>query len=569
MAGVKGTGEVEEFLAARDLLLKHRQDYETAHHEFLWPELQSFNWASDYFDRYAQGNSRVALHIVDEFGFEQKFTYAEMARRSNQVANFLRAHGVRAGDRVIAILPNVAAIWELTLAILKLGAVLVPCAVLLTAEDLADRVVRGEVKHIVADVSCVPKVENLQGSHTRIVVGDNQPGWISYDQSYDYSPRDDDQSIADVNMPFLLYFTSGTTAAPKLVIHTQQSYPVGHLATMYWVGVRQDDVHLNISSPGWAKHAWSSVFAPWNAGATVFVYRYERFESCKVLEAIARHNVTSLCAPPTVWRMLILQDLERFPNKLRNLISAGEPLNPEIIARVQAAWNTTVRDGFGQTETVALLGNFPGMQIKPGAVGKPTPGHVVVLLDAEGKESDEGEIAVKLTPRPPSLMQAYADSAERTAAATLGGYYRTGDVARRDSDGYFNYVGRADDVFKCADYRLSPFELESALLEHEAIAEAAVVPSPDELRQAVPKAYITLVPDIKPSRDLALDIFRFIRGRLSPYKRIRRIEFGALPKTVSGKIRRAELRQRERENVNANHRSATEYYESDFLELSR
>jgi acetyl-CoA synthetase len=365
----------------------------------------------------------------------------------------------------------------------------------------------------------------------------------------------------------MLYFTSGTTALPKLVLQTHQSYPVGHIVTMYWIGIRPDDVHLNISSPGWAKHAWSSFFAPWNAGATIFVHNYARFEARKTLSEVARCGVTTMCAPPTVWRMLILEDMKSYPVKIRELASAGEPLNPEVIEKVRSMWGVTIRDGFGQTENVCLLGNFPGQKVKLGAAGKPSPGHQIVLLDNNGKESDDGEIAIKLDPRPLSLMAGYVDDPERTAHAMEGGYYRTGDVAHRDEDGYFFYVGRTDDVFKSSDYRLSPFELESALIEHACVAEAAVVPSPDVIRWTVPKAFITLKPGFEASPDLARELFRFIRGRLGPYKRIRRIEFAELPKTISGKIRRVQLRGLEQQLREPGLRRASEFWEEDFPEL--
>jgi acetyl-CoA synthetase len=334
---------------------------------------------------------------------------------------------------------------------------------------------------------------------------------------------------------------------------------------MFWIGIRPDDVHLNISTPGWAKHAWSSFFAPWNAGATIFVHNYDRFSPKCTLDVVARCGVTTMCAPPTVWRLFILEDLKSFPVKLKELASAGEPLNPEVIERVRATWNITIRDGFGQTENVLLLGNFPGQTVKPGAVGKPSPGHRIVLLDAEENESDDGEIAVKFDPKPLSLMTGYMDDEERTTKCFSGGYYRTGDVAHRDADGYFTYIGRADDVFKSSDYRLSPFELESALIEYHCIAEAAVVPSPDAIRWNVPKAFITLKPGFQPSDDLAREIFNFIRGRLGPYKRIRRIEFSELPKTISGKIRRVQLRGIEFDSRQG--RRPREYWEDDFPEL--
>ena len=295
------------------------------------------------------------------------------------------------------------------------------------------------------------------------------------------------------------------------------------------------------------------------------MHNYERFNAKRTLEVVARCGVTTMCAPPTVWRLFILEDLKSFPVKLKELASAGEPLNPEVIEQVRAAWNITIRDGFGQTENVLLLGNFPGQRVKPGAVGNPSPGHRVVLLDAEGNESDDGEISVKSDPKPISLMEGYMDDEERTAKCFAGGYYRTGDLARRDADGYFTYIGRADDVFKSSDYRLSPFELESALIEHACVAEAAVVPSPDAIRWNVPKAFITLKPGFQPSADMARDIFKFIRVRLGPYKRIRRIEFSELPKTISGKIRRVQLRGIELQPGEG--RRPGEYWEDDFPEI--
>jgi acetyl-CoA synthetase len=566
-SGSARSSGLKAFLAARDFLLQHRDDYETARREFRWPALSEFNWALDYFDNYARDNSKPALWIVNDDASELKLSFAEMSRRSNQVANFLRRQGVKRGDRMIVMLPNVVAIWEVMLAALKLGAIVVPAATLLTRADLSDRLERGKARHVIVTSASVERFSTLPGEYTRIVVGEPTPDWISYEEAYNESPQYSPDAVTQATDPFLLYFTSGTTALPKLVLHTHQSYPVGHLATMYWIGIRPDDVHLNISSPGWAKHAWSCFFAPWNAGATIFVHNYARFDAKKTLHEVARCGVTTLCAPPTVWRLFVLEDLKAFPVKIRDLASAGEPLNPEIIEKVRAAWNITIRDGFGQTENVCLLGNFPGQKVKPGAVGKPSPGHEIALLDGEGNLSDDGEISVKLEPWPISLFTGYVDDPERTEHAMQGGYYRTGDVAHRDEGGYFTYVGRADDVFKSSDYRLSPFELESALLEHVAVAEAAVVPSPDEIRWNVPKAFITLKPGIAPSRELARDIFNFCRGRLGPYKRIRRLEFSDLPKTISGKIRRVQLRAVEKEPRGLGSRREKEYWEDDFPEL--
>ena len=565
MALVISPREVEAFLASRDLLQQYREDYEGACASFRWPQLREFNWAVDYFDNYATGNSQIALWIVDETGEEHQLTFQELSRRSTQVANFLCRHQVGPGDRILVMLPNITPIWEIMLAALKIGAIVIPASTLLTAEDLCDRVQRGEVSHIVTVPEAIERFAHVPGNYQRILVGEAERDWLRYEDSHGEPAHLRTAPSLPVDSPYILYFTSGTTALPKMVLHTRQSYPVGHLATMYWIGLRSDDVHLNISSPGWAKHAWSCVFAPWNAGATVFVHNYKRFDPQKTLEVIARCGVTSLCAPPTVWRMLVLQELSSYHTQLRSLVSAGEPLNPEIIQKVRMAWGLDIRDGYGQTETVALLGNFPGQPLKLGSVGKPTPGHQLALLDAAGQNMQEGEICLRLQPRPPSLMTGYIDSPDRTTRATEGGYYRTGDIASRDADGYFTFVGRADDVFKSADYRISPFELESVLLEHDCVAEAAVVPSPDAIRTSVPKAFIVLKPGMEPSADLAKDIFRFLRSRLSPYKRIRRIEFSDLPKTVSGKIRRVELRKLDIAQRKESNRGAQEYLEEQFF----
>jgi acetyl-CoA synthetase len=559
--------DLNAFLGARDFLLQHRSDYGFVYQSFRWPQLTNFNWALDYFDGYARGNRKTALWIVDDNGTELKLSYEEMSHRSNQVANFLRKQGVRRGDRIIVMLPNVVAMWEVMLAVMKLGAVIIPAATLLTPDDLKDRLTRGQARHVITNAAFTERFAGLAGDYSRIVVDEPVEGWAFYPEAYREEPTYVPDATTKATDPMLLYFTSGTTAQPKLVLHTHQSYPVGHLATMYWVGLRPDDVHLNISSPGWAKHAWSSFFAPWNAGATIFVHNYARFDAKKTLEVISRCGVTTLCAPPTVWRLLVLEDLRAYPVKLTELVGAGEPLNPEIIEKVRQAWGLTIRDGFGQTEIVLVIGNFPGQPVKPGSAGVAAPGHDIVLLDADENESADGQICVRLDPAPSSLMAGYVDDPARTASVMEAGFYRTGDIASRDADGYYTYVGRSDDVFKSSDYRLSPFELESALIEHPAIAEAAVVPAPDAIRWNVPKAYITLKPGVYPSKAVAEDIFQFIRKRLGPYKRIRRIEFGELPKTISGKIRRIELRSSEKVERPVEARREFEYWEEDFQEL--
>lgn len=555
--------EREAFLEARDFLVRHREDQEGACRGFQWPRLTRFNWALDYFDIAAEGNDRPALWIIEEDGAETKVSYREMSRRSSQVANALRDLGVKRGDGVLLMLDNVQPLWEAMLACMKLGAVLVPSTLLLSQADLQDRIERGAIRHLIVDAAQTAKFDGMDGGLTRVCVGGTVTGWRPFEALYDGSPDFAPDGPTMATDPMLLYFTSGTTAKPKLVMHTHQSYPVGHLSTMFWIGLREGDVHYNISSPGWAKHAWSSFFAPWNAGACIFVYRAARFSAAATLKVIVDKGVTTLCAPPTVWRLFIQEDLKAYPVKLRELVGAGEPLNPEVIHQVEQAWGLTIRDGYGQTETTAQAGNAPGRKVKAGSMGHPLPGYRIALLDSDGNEASEGEISLRLDPAPLGLMRGYNDDPSKMAKAVAEGYYRTGDVATRDEDGYLFFVGRADDVFKSSDYRISPFELESFLIEHEAVAEAAVVPSPDPVRLAVPKAYIILRAGFEPDRATALSLFRFIRERLSPYKRIRILEFSDLPKTISGKIRRVELRKR----AAAGGISAAEFREDQFQEL--
>ncbi|MBX9428826.1 AMP-binding protein [Ralstonia pseudosolanacearum] len=556
-----------DFLAARDLLLRYRTDYDRAYREFRWPELDTFNWALDYFDVIARGNDQPALWIVDDpRGEGLRLSYVQMSERSARVANFLRGLGIVRGDRLLLMLPNRVELWDVMLAAMKLGAVVLPATTQLSADDVLDRVQLGGATCVVADAAELAKFEAVDAGVRRIAVGARRDGWIDLAEAYRAPAAFVPDGPTRATDPLLLYFTSGTTSKPKLVEHTHQSYPVGHLSTLYWIGLQPGDVHWNISSPGWAKHAWSCVFAPWNAQACVFVYNYARFVPRDTLEVLVRCNVTTLCAPPTVWRMLVQEPLASYPVKLREIVGAGEPLNPEIIERVRRAWGVTLRDGFGQTETTCQIGNTPGQPVVPGSVGRPLPGYRVELLDADDRPAAEGEIALPLSHRPLGLMQGYANHAKATAEAMRNGYYHTSDVAMRRDDGYFVYVGRTDDVFKSSDYRLSPFELESVLIEHEAIAEAAVVPSADPLRLSVPKAFVTLRQGYEAGPELARAVFRFSREKLAPYKRIRRLQFSELPKTISGKIRRVELRRREQERLPEPARLPGEYWEDDFAD---
>jgi acetyl-CoA synthetase len=542
---------MQAFSAAREFLLAHRDDYDTAYREFRWPEIDEFNWALDHFDAVAadpdRGSAR-ALWIVEQDGSEASWTFAELAARSNKVANWLREQGVARGDRIILMLGNQVELWETLLAAMKLGAIVIPATTLLTPADLRDRLDRGGARHVVVGGADAGKFDDVEGDYTRIAVRGAPAGWHDYGDVDAASAEFTPDGVTRGSDTLLLYFTSGTTARPKLVEHTHASYPIGHLSTMYWIGLQPGDVHLNISSPGWAKHAWSNVFAPWIAEACVLVMNYAKFDADSVFGVLDRCNVTSFCAPPTVWRMLIQADLSRLATPPTKVVGAGEPLNPEVIEQVEKAWGVRIRDGFGQTETTLQIGNPPGQLVKPGSMGRPMPGYRIALVDpASGQVAEEGEICIDLSERPLALMVGYLGDTERNAEAMAGGYYHTGDVGSRDADGYVTYVGRSDDVFKASDYRISPFELESVLIEHPAVAEAAVVPSPDPVRLAVPKAYVVLAAGHEPTEETARSILEFARANLAPYKRVRRLEFAPLPKTISGKIRRVELRGRETE----------------------
>ncbi|REK91282.1 hypothetical protein DY245_05350 [Streptomyces inhibens] len=393
----------EAFRAARDLLLRHREDHDAARAAFRRPRPEYFNWVLDRFDIIARGNDRTALHIVEEDGRETP---------------------------------------------------------LLGPADLTDRIDRGRARHVVVRAADTDKFASVPGDCTRIAVGGARPGRLPYEEAYDGPDTFLPGGPTRADDTLMFYFTSGTTARPTLVEHTHASYPVGHLATMYGIGLRPGDVHLNISSPGWAKHAWSHLFAPWNAEATVFIHNYTRFDAARLMTEMDRAQVTSFCAPPTVWRMLIQADLSALRHPPREIVAAGEPLNPEIIEQVRQSWGVTIRDGFGQTETAVQVANTPDQTVKPGSMGRPTPGFDVVLLDpVSGAPADEGELALDLRTQPVGLMTGYHGDPVRTAEAMAGGYYRTGDIGSRDKDGRITYIGRADDVFKASESGGIPFQM--------------------------------------------------------------------------------------------------------------
>ncbi|WP_294644177.1 AMP-binding protein [uncultured Aureimonas sp.] len=539
-------------LEARDFLLAHRDDLDAARAGFRWPEPERFNWALEWFDGVLAADpalrDRPALRIVDcATDTETSISFAELSERSSRLSNTLRGLGLGRGDRLLLLMGNEPLLWEVMLAAFKLGVVVIPATLLLTASELADRIARGGVKAVVTEAGQCEKVDEAGFTGLRLVSGATERGgWTSLDRRRTASAHFEPDGETRGDDPLLLYFTSGTTAKPKLVLHTHRTYPIGALTTMYWLGLRPGDVHLNVSSPGWAKHAWSSFFAPWNAGACVLIINQARFDAKVLLAAIAKAGATTLCAPPTVWRHIVQEDLRSVRHALRELCAAGEPLNPEVIEQVRAAWGLRIRDGYGQTETTAMVANAPGLETASGSMGRPLPGYEIEILDADDQPSTEGEVCVRLgAVRPAGLMAGYLRD-DGTLSGADGAVYRTGDVAYRDDGGGLTFVGRSDDVFKSSDYRISPFELESVLIEHESVREAAVVPLADPLRLAVPRAFVALVDGARADLETARSIHAHAAKRLAPFKRIRELVIvSELPKTVSGKIRRVELRRRE------------------------
>lgn len=559
-----------EFLAARDYLL-HVRNYQDAKANFRWPILDNFNWALDYFDSLGESRTNPALLYIDDRGAERKVSFREMTEKSNKLANFLRTKSLGKGDRILVMMSNCPELFQVILGAMKLGCVIIPASTLLTSDDIRDRIGRGKVKGVFTDSELTGRVDDaIPASGLSKISFGPHAGWIDFAQVEDSSSTFKSTEVFAMTDELLIYFTSGTTAKPKLVLHTYGSYPIGHLTTMYWLGAKPGDLHYNISAPGWAKYAWSSVFGAWNAEATTFVYNYAgRFNPTEVLQVIQNYDVNTLCAPPTVWRHLLREDLKSFKFSLKQAVSAGEPLSPEIFHRVRSATGVTIREGFGQTETTLQIGFFPGMEPKLGSMGVEAPGFEIGLLDDDYSPvpiGSMGSVAVRVKPRRPvGLMAGYIDPPEKNKEVFVNEWYLTGDLAKRDSEGFFWFVGRADDVFKSSDYRISAFELESELMLHPSVTEVVVIASPDPLRGFVPKAIISLEPGTKPSKELAYNIFSFTRKRMAPYKRPRIIQFTEeLPKTVSGKIKRTDLRRLESDLRTRKARGSEEYFESDF-----
>ncbi len=546
-------------------MMDRYQDYETLCRDFRIEVPKYYNFGFDVIDAWAEKDrNKLAMIWVNQQGEEKKYSFRDLKNLSNQAANILVKYGIQKGDRVLLMLPRVPEWWIFVIGLIKLGAVLCPCPTMLTTKDIRYRLNAGKFKMIITNMEHSAKVEQVTEECStltcRFLVDGALPGWVSFPSELLYPAPVSFRSVSHpsgkktlATDPMLIYFTSGTTGEPKMVLHNQ-SYPLGHLVTArLWQDVSEQDVHFTSSDTGWAKCAWGKIFGQWICGACIFVYDVRgKFKATELLPLLEKYEISTFCVPPTIYRMLILADLGKFDlRELRRCTSAGEPLNPEVVRVWKEGTGQTISEGYGQTETVCCIGTFRGMETRPGSMGRPAPGWHVELHDDDGipvGQGEEGRIAISLDPRPVGLFVEYINSPEANAASFVNGFYYTGDKAFMDKDGYFWFVGRDDDIIKSSGYRIGPFEVESALLEHPAVQESAVVGSPDLIRGVIVKAFIVLRPGFEPSETLIRDIQSHVRRTTAPYKYPRAIEFvDELPKTLSGKIRRNELRQRELE----------------------
>lgn len=532
----------------------------SALHDLKVEKPTHFNWVTEIFEgiHVKETPDKTALLWTDGEKTEH-YTFKTLYHRYNQLLNFLRKKGIQQQEVILTQMMLQRINWVTHLATIKGGYRLSPAASILGVNDLKYRFEKIAPKVILADSDNVEKIDEAEkaANHTipiKIIIDGEREGW------YPLSVLDEQETEAEAaetkpDDNLFLFFTSGTTGMPKIVCHTQLSYPIGNLTTAAWIGLKKDDIHYNISQPGWAKFAWSSLFAPWSVGATIFAFHTKaRFHAPTTLSLIEKHKITTLCAPPTVLRFFIQEDLSSYNFSLRQCVAAGEPLNPEIIEEWFQATGLYIRDGFGQTESTCMVANYPNAKLKYGSMGKPTFLYDIVIADDEGRElanNEEGNICVKTnTEKVNGIFKEYMFDKERQKQVFKNGVYFTGDKAYKDEEGYIWFIGRDDDVIKASDYRIGPFEVESVLLEHHAVIESAVVASPHDIKGFEVKAFV-VIQDIKQANaNLAAELFQFSRQHLAPYKMPRKIEFVTeLPKTISGKIKRVELRALQAERI--------------------
>ena len=537
--------------------------YDETYENFRIDVPEYFNFGFDVIDAWAnKDRNKLAMIWVNQDGVEEKFTFWDLMRLSNQIMNIMIKYGVNKGDRVLIMLPRVPEWWTFTLALIKRGAVYCPAPTMLTSQDLKYRINIADIKMVITNQENAEKIDEIvkecPSLSCKIMIDGKRQGWISYPVELDFPAPVSTKIVSLPGMkktkssdPLVIFFTSGTTGEPKMAVH-DQSYALGHIVTArFWHDIRTNDLHFTLSDTGWAKSAWGKFYGQWIEGAAIFVYDIRsKFNPTEILPLIEKYGITTFCCPPTIYRMLILADLDKFDfTELRHCVSAGEPLNPEVIKAWKDATGLTIFEGYGQTETVLCIGTFPGMKPKFGSMGRPSPGWHIELHDDHGKQvglHEEGKIAIKLNPRPVGIFREYLNNDEENKKSFVNDFYYTGDKAYKDEDGFYWFIGRDDDVIKASGYRIGPFEVESALIEHPAVQEAAVVGSPDDIRGLIVKAFVILKPGIKPSEALIREIQNHVKKVTAPYKYPRAIEFvDSLPKTISGKIKRNELRDRE------------------------
>ncbi|PHR61893.1 MAG: acyl-CoA synthetase [Robiginitomaculum sp.] len=536
------------------------QTYEEIYSQFRWPQKQHYNFARDVIDRWAEKfPSKRAMLWVDEAGNIAERSFSQISDASKRFANVLMQSGVKRGDVVIIILSRQIAWWEVKMACLRAGVVISPGTTQLSSKDIAYRIHAAKAVAVITDSANADKVDNIAKQcpslNVKFLIDGSREGWLDYT---DLTAKADTCFVnvnTHVDDEALLYFTSGTTGYPKMTVHCH-GYPMGHETTArFWLDIVSDDLHWNISDTGWAKAAWSSYFGPWLIGSAVFVHHTPQFDAEETLEILQKHPITTMCGAPTIYRLLVQQDLSKFkPKTLRHCVAAGEPLNPEVIEVWKNATGLIIRDGYGQTETVILCGNFSTVPVRYGSMGKPAPGIDLNIVDNAGQPvgpNEEGHIAVRVSPvRPYGLFKEYKNDPKSTALCYKGDWYLTGDRAYKDEDGYFWFVSRTDDVILSAGYRIGPFEVESALLEHEAVVESAVVAKSHPVRGDIVKAFIVLAKGVEGTEALKSELQTYVKTVTAPYKYPREIEFiKTLPKTVSGKIHRIDLRARDKSNA--------------------
>ncbi len=534
------------------------KNYEEVYRNFKLEVPEYFNWARDEFDHWGEDPNKLALWVVNDFGNETKLTFRQLSKLSNKLANVFKANNLLPGERIIVILGKKSAFWISMLAALRSGVVISPGSTQLTSKDIQSRFDASGATAIIVEEDIADKVDAVAAHcptlKTKILLG-RREGWLSFDDELEKAPETYEAVNTRSDDNALLYFTSGASGIAKMTVHTHASYGIGHLVTgKFWLDLTEYDLHWNLTDTGWAKAAWSSFFGPWNCGASVFVHESAgKFDSRRTLDILSKYPITTLCGPPTAYRILLQENLRSYSfNTLRHCVAAGEPLNPEVINVWKEATGTMIYDGYGQTETTLLVANFPANRVKIGSMGKPSPGFYVAIVDPEGNQVEpnrEGDIAVRVKPeRPVGLFKEYYNEPERTAATLRGDWYITGDRGVCDEDGYFAFVSRADDAILCSAHRIEPFEVESALFEHPAVAEAAVVASPDDLRGEIVKAFVIVAAGYEGSAELTKELQDFVKKLTAPYKYPREIEYvDSLPKTISGKIRRTELREMEKQ----------------------